>query len=574
MLNSNLKLGKFRLNYLGLSIGVFIGSLSVFILSFYFHQPVSVSAQACPAEPDYAAMGLPQPEATGSTGYLAFRAKIQSDANTQWDVNQMLSGEAYAASHGFTIIRYLNTAWLWFENGYPFSNTTSGRPDPYLVNCNDNRSLSQVSVFCSYRNYQIGGYQAGENRKHWKDVFISFYGSSVATLRSKMNEIVNNSPRAQRDAWNYLNSGQAGGLGTYRSQINTATFDDIANTGGEAISRTGADPDRRQYFTMIIGKDPAIASAFNSQAVSTGDLVRALKTQDCAYGYICQRHKQVLANIVAALYAHNSCPNYTPSASGSPTPIGAGPTDVPYRVPTIILPTIREGWVHPGIDVKPNNSLANTMHVYSTHAGFVTYAGPAPQYIREKGWMIQIESDLNRDNVPDMITRYTHLMPYTLMLNDVHYRRTYYGPDYFVSLSNLVSGSSSSTERMTKLPYGYGPYVARGQQLGLMGDSGTPGRRHIQYEIITNRYLSTLGIGLDDFDCRDNPFIEVCRGEDYFTNALPGYFFSLNRKRNDEVRGPVYVNAGFITPPPTPTMTPIPGAPTSTPRPTAVPTGD
>lgn len=567
----------FRINFFGLFIGLCIGSATAFLATMYFNAPEPAIAQGCPAPPDYAAMGLPQPVAIGTTGYLSFKTKIQTDANTRWAVDSMLSGETAAQSRGFAVIRYLNTAWLWFENGYPFSNAPSGRPDPFLVNCNDNRSLSQVSVFCDYRNYQIGGYQAGETRKNWRQAFQTFYGSDVNTLRAKLNEIVNNSPRAQRDSWNYLHSSQTGGLGALRSQINTATLQDIATSGPEAVSRTataGTTPERRQFFTMIIGKDPAIASAFNSQAVSQGDLVRALKTQDCAYGYICQRYKQVLANIVAALYSHNSCPTYTPGAGGTSTPGGPTPypTDLPFPVPTIILPTIREGWVHPGIDIKPNSSLANTLHVYSTHAGFVTYAGPAPQYIREKGWLIQIESDLNRDNVPDMITRYTHLMPYSLMLNDVRYKRTYYGPDFFVGLPG--SGAGLATNRVNKLPYGYGPYVARGQLLALMGDSGSPGRRHIQYEIITNRYISTLNIGLEDFDCRDNPFIEVCRDESFFNPALPGYFFSINRRRNDDVRGPVYTNSGFVTPLPTPTLTPVPGLPTNTPRPTSRPGGD
>ncbi|PIZ47523.1 hypothetical protein COY32_01530, partial [candidate division WWE3 bacterium CG_4_10_14_0_2_um_filter_41_14] len=97
------------------------------------------------------------------------------------------------------------------------------------------------------------------------------------------------------------------------------------------------------------------------------------------------------------------------------------------------LPPIVEGWIHPGIDIEPNSQNAQSNNVYSTHAGFVTYAGPAPPTVAEKGWMVQIESDVDRDNVPDYITRYTHLLSgSTILINDVHYIRRSFTPECFM----------------------------------------------------------------------------------------------------------------------------------------------
>lgn len=181
------------------------------------------------------------------------------------------------------------------------------------------------------------------------------------------------------------------------------------------------------------------------------------------------------------------------------------------------------------------------------HAGFVTYAGPAPPILKEKGWMVQIESDLNRDNVPDVITRYTHLKGETLTINDFRYKRIRYTPDCFMDLSACLGGSSGPIE---KLPYGYGPYVARNQLLGIIGDTGSPGEVHVQYEIVTNRYISTYGADLNTYDCRDDPYLEVCATDP----ARPGFFFPINRQKDRLVRGPVYANPGMVTPPPAPTQ--------------------
>lgn len=217
------------------------------------------------------------------------------------------------------------------------------------------------------------------------------------------------------------------------------------------------------------------------------------------------------------------------------------------------IPPVPDGWLHPGIDIKPHQLDVASSMVYTTHAGFVTFAGQSPNL--EKGWMVQVESDLNRDNEPDIITRYTHLLakPEALMYTDVHYRREVYTPEIFMSLG--------------KLPYGNGPYVTRNQLIGVVSDSGSRGRYHIQYELATSRFASGLTAGLDAntfappfAPCLENPYVEACSDDP----ALPGVFFSLNRKKPDAVRAPAYLNPGFVTPAPgkDPQMVPVFKAPT------------
>jgi glutamine amidotransferase-like uncharacterized protein len=231
-------------------------------------------------------------------------------------------------------------------------------------------------------------------------------------------------------------------------------------------------------------------------------------------------------------------------------------TDTPTPTPTPTTPVARNGYIHPGIDIKPAGSVSNTTYVYSTHAGFITYAGPAPAPVREKGWMVQVESDLNRDNVPDVITRYNHLFPDTLMFNDFRYKRILFTPSCFTNIPGCPGIKPlPGTGPYEKLPYGYGPYVARNQQLGIAGDSGSLGERHLQYEIITNRFLNTSNVTLNTYSCLDDPYIEACTSDP----SRPGFFFPINRPKDSLVRGPVYYNSGFVTPPPAPVNQPQSG---------------
>ncbi|MCA9391742.1 hypothetical protein KC614_00870 [candidate division WWE3 bacterium] len=231
------------------------------------------------------------------------------------------------------------------------------------------------------------------------------------------------------------------------------------------------------------------------------------------------------------------------------------PIAVPTPTPAVVV-TPREGYIHPGIDIDPSYSNASANFVYSTHAGFVTYAGPAPAQYKEKGWMVQVETDLDRDNFPDVITQYTHLVPNNLFIADVRNRRLSYSTEFF--LNEIPLG-------LEKLPYGFGPYVSRNQLLGLVGDSGSPGRRHIQYEIVTDRTVGDLYYAsLDVYGCLEDPYIEACIQDP----GRPGFFFPVNHLKPVAVRGPVYVNSAFVTPLPTDTPTPTPSLGPVTPTPT------
>lgn len=230
-------------------------------------------------------------------------------------------------------------------------------------------------------------------------------------------------------------------------------------------------------------------------------------------------------------------------------------------------------YIHPGIDIRPDQGQSNSGYVYSTHAGWVTYAGPAPVHMQERGWMVQIESDINRDNVADVITRYSHLASDSIMINDVRYRRQSFTPEFFASLLE-------NSDDIDKLPFGYGPYVARNQLIGMVGSTGTSGGNvHVQYEIVTGRHRLLYGMGLDTdvpWACCDDPYVETnCVPAD----QPPGFFFPYNyREVGTSVDAPDYANGGMVTPPPaltpiispTPEATPTPG-PTDAPQPTDPP---
>lgn len=244
---------------------------------------------------DFAANGLPQPRSAyynGATGYSTLLDRIRANANATWATTSLLRGEREFRARGGVLKRYLTTAWIWFENG------SSGWPDPYEINCRNSSTYSQVSLLCGSSNFQIAGYQAYTRRHDYLKMYRKFYGDS--SLQTVMKRVVDNSYRAIRAAWRYKDSGQQKGLvSTYLPRLSTATVADISPNSGFFTNRG-------QFFTLIVGKDPYVAVALNSYAVSDGDLVRALKYYRCAYGYICSREKQLLSNMVAALIIYET----------------------------------------------------------------------------------------------------------------------------------------------------------------------------------------------------------------------------------------------------------------------------
>ncbi len=63
-------------------------------------------------------------------------------------------------------------------------------------------------------------------------------------------------------------------------------------------------------------------------------------------------------------------------------------------------------YINPNIDIQPDGNSAGSRAVYATHAGWLTFADWAGP---EKGYTIQIESDVEGDGQADLSTRYMRL---------------------------------------------------------------------------------------------------------------------------------------------------------------------
>ncbi len=175
-------------------------------------------------------------------------------------------------------------------------------------------------------------------------------------------------------------------------------------------------------------------------------------------------------------------------------------------------------FVHTGIDIKPAGSLVEPIGIFTTHAGWVTFAGDATALGRKDlGWMVQIESDVNQDNRPDYITRYKHLMPGSIQL-DTQYKH------------------GAAVADHTQYEAGQGVYVARNQLIGLMGDSGSPGEYQLDYEILYGA-LTPGDIGFSY--CDNNPYLNTCTND-----GVENFFFTKEHRLGELVKGPVYTNPG------------------------------
>lgn len=254
-----------------------------------------VSPTSTSSNGNFDSLGLPTPQADGVNGYLALKSKIQSNQNALWATKELLRGEAEYKAKGGSIIRYLTTAWLWFENG------ASSWPDPYEVNCNDDRSgyYSEVSFFCNSSNFQIAGYQAASRKSNYIDVFRKLHSDSQ--LKSVMQTVIDNSYRASRSKWDYKNGGQNKGLvSKYLSGLTipaSITLNDIS-PNRDFFSEKG------QFFTLIVGKDPKMAAGLNSYAVNSSFLsqLRTASDTNKLYGYIGSREIQLISNMMMVLY--------------------------------------------------------------------------------------------------------------------------------------------------------------------------------------------------------------------------------------------------------------------------------
>jgi hypothetical protein len=238
-------------------------------------------------KPDYAALGLPQPQ-TDAVNDL--KAQIEDEEKATWAVNALLAAEKTAIEKDIDVIPYLTTAWVWYENG------SAAWPDPYEINCNDNREgyFSEVSIICKDTNFQVGGYQAAAQKSQYVSLFTKLYDPEGLT--NVIKRVASESTNAIRPQWNYNDQGQQKGvLKQYITQLSSVKIGDIS-PNVDFFSEKG------QFFTLLAGKDPNMVIALNSFAVSTDDLVAALKSGSCGYGYICAEDKQLLSNMVTALY--------------------------------------------------------------------------------------------------------------------------------------------------------------------------------------------------------------------------------------------------------------------------------
>lgn len=237
-------------------------------------------------KPNFSAWGLPNPT---TQGVADLKAQIEDDERATWAVKALLAGEKKAIDKGMDVIPYLTTGWIWFENG------SAAWPDPYEINCNDNRSgyYSEVSIICTVSNYQVAGYQAAAQSSQYVSLFTKFY--EPEDLSEVIKRVASDSKNAIRPQWNYNDSGQQKGVNKqYITQLGSVKMGDIS-PNVDFFSEKG------QYFTLLAGKDPTMVIALNSFAVSESDLISSLRS-GCAYGYICSEEKQVLANMVGALY--------------------------------------------------------------------------------------------------------------------------------------------------------------------------------------------------------------------------------------------------------------------------------
>lgn len=244
---------------------------------------------------DFKAHGLPEPKrytANGIKGYEVLLEQLRDNPDANWAAEFLLRGERTFAANGGIVKRYLTTAWIWFENGSAYW------PDPYEINCANSPDRSEVSDYCGYKSIQIAGYQAYTRRNNYVTMFRKFWpDSDLVTILKRTAE---RSYHASRSKWNYNADAQQKGLvATYLPKIGTATINDISPNKDFFNGRA-------QFFTLLLGKHPYMAIALNSYAVSDGDLVRALKSSSCAYGYICASGKQRLANMVAALIIYET----------------------------------------------------------------------------------------------------------------------------------------------------------------------------------------------------------------------------------------------------------------------------
>lgn len=197
-------------------------------------------------------------------------------------------------------------------------------------------------------------------------------------------------------------------------------------------------------------------------------------------------------------------------------------------------------YLHPAIDIERAFNQVKPPNVYTTHSGWITFAGRDPDY-PDKGVTVQVESDINRDHIPDVITRYSHLTESSLTFDIRHQQ-----------LHNMDTDGDGAVDTFNypfnqKLDFGseYAMYVPRNYLLGVMGDTGSPGDTHLQYEIVSANEDGVPpgangAIGRER--CSDNMYQSSCFAGVPGQEMREGNFFARFRYYPELVLGNLFVN--------------------------------
>lgn len=206
------------------------------------------------------------------------------------------------------------------------------------------------------------------------------------------------------------------------------------------------------------------------------------------------------------LMCANDAKTYPPRTDGSTDPIG--------------------DYLHTGIDIAPNYEEETDVNVYSTQAGWVTFAGVDPKSPKS-GWSVQVETDVTQDGLVDYVTRYDHLLANSIQI-DTQYAR----------LPFQIDG--------TKKPLGSGVYIPRNAILGKVGDSGSPGQTQLHYEIIDQMNWTDPQAPINKSGdisqslCTADPYTKAC-----MLPPAEGFYFAKDKfytPDGNPVKGPIYKN--------------------------------
>lgn len=246
--------------------------------------------------------GLPDPTAEGVDGWEQKLSQLTDNPKASWAAESLLAAEKNFMDRGGDLKEYLTTAWIWFENG------GSTWPDPYQINCDDDRGFNhEVSELCTPHNdvnLQVSGYRPVEKQDKYMEIYDMFYTESE--LPSILEKVRSNSHNARLEKWNYNDPDQRG-KGLVKDHLR-----DISGATTSQITPNATDffNPETQFLTLMLGKDPNMTIGMNSFAVSDHDLLAHIgEGEGCgpSWGsYICKPERQLLSNMIYALWKYDS----------------------------------------------------------------------------------------------------------------------------------------------------------------------------------------------------------------------------------------------------------------------------